>query len=326
MIVVLGAGRSGTSALARGLAALGVELGDRLKPATRKNARGFFEDQDFVAINYRLRDVFGLKRSGAGVQAVPPAWFERPEVEPILGDAVRSIRTRFADAGTWGFKAGGVLGFLPFWERVFAAAEQEPHYLLALRNPLSVAGSRTKVSLRRGLQANSDLEFLARVVPYFRLAAERPLVVVDYDRLMGDAKAELTRVAQAFGIAITPAVEAGLVAYAGEFVSDDLRHHVHSEADLRSDERVVPLARDAYLLLAEVARGERTLASASFWEDWARIEAAHADMAPLLRHIDALEADLRRSREGVAGVPLLARDLIRKWWFERRGSRQRRRE
>ncbi len=61
VIAVVGAGRSGTSATARAVGALGVELGDRLKPGTRKNAKGFFEDEDLLDINYRLRDHFGIK-------------------------------------------------------------------------------------------------------------------------------------------------------------------------------------------------------------------------------------------------------------------------
>jgi hypothetical protein len=40
-VVVLGAGRSGTSAATRGLQALGVDLGDRLRPGGGKNPTGF---------------------------------------------------------------------------------------------------------------------------------------------------------------------------------------------------------------------------------------------------------------------------------------------
>ncbi len=312
VVVVVGAGRSGTSALTRGIGALGVALGDNLKPGTRKNAKGFFEDEDFIAINYRLRDVFGFKRSGAGARRVPEDWFDRPEVAPIRAAAAEVIRTRFADTPLWGFKAGGVLSFLPFWERVFADTGQDPSYVLALRNPLSVARSRAKVSLRRGIQENSDLEFLARVVPYFRLAARHPLAVVDYDRLLADAGAELRRVAGLLDLPLTTAVESQVEAYAGEFLSPELRHHATTEAELRADPRLNPLARDAYLLLAAVARGAEGLDSEAFWDAWARIERAHAEMAPVLRHIDALEAEIRRSRQGVLGFPLLLRDLLRK--------------
>ena len=57
-IVVLGPGRSGTSALTRAVAALGVELGGNLKAGTSKNARGFFEDLDILELNYDLHEAF----------------------------------------------------------------------------------------------------------------------------------------------------------------------------------------------------------------------------------------------------------------------------
>ncbi len=50
-IVVLGVGLSGTSTVTRGLQALGVELGDQLRPGAGKNPTGFFEDESLLKIN-----------------------------------------------------------------------------------------------------------------------------------------------------------------------------------------------------------------------------------------------------------------------------------
>lgn len=52
--------RSGTSAIARGLTTLGVELGDNLMPAAQSNnERGFWEDQEIVDINTDVLDELG---------------------------------------------------------------------------------------------------------------------------------------------------------------------------------------------------------------------------------------------------------------------------
>ena len=48
VVIVVGAGRSGTSTITRGLSALGIELGDNLKPGSAKNPKGFFEDLDIL--------------------------------------------------------------------------------------------------------------------------------------------------------------------------------------------------------------------------------------------------------------------------------------
>ena len=319
--VVVGAGRSGTSAVTRGLDAIGIDLGNHLKAGTAKNARGFFEDRELLEVIYRLREALGFKRSGAGVGIVPRDAYERPEIQPILDEAVRVLRTRFGDRPLWGFKAGGAFSFLPFFERVFQSLDVDVRYVLALRNPLSVAHSRRKVSLRRGSQINTDLEFLARIVPGFREAARHPLVVVEFDHLMADAEGELSRLAESLGLELTTERRRGIEAYARDFLSVDLRHHAAGEAELRASSQVYPLARDAYLLLADVARGERRLSEPDFWADWAEIERAHAQLAPILSHVDALEAELRATRHGLAGAPLWLRDVMRHAWHKRRTTR-----
>src|SRR6185436_11525193 len=52
--VVLGMHRGGTSAIARGLAALGVSLGDNLWDAKPENERGYWEDRDVHDLNEAL--------------------------------------------------------------------------------------------------------------------------------------------------------------------------------------------------------------------------------------------------------------------------------
>lgn len=308
-IVVVGAGRSGTSAVTRGVAALGVDLGDNLKRGSTKNPKGFFEDHDLIQVNYDLRRAFGFKRSGAGVSRVAPEDVERADLEPLIERTVGLLRDRFGDSPLWGFKAGGVLSFLPFWQEVFARVGVEPSYVVALRNPVSVAKSRAKASLHRGRQETSDLEILARLVPNFRRAAQQPLAVVEYDRLLADAKGELTHAADRLGLPVTDDVERDLDAYASEFLSQGLRRNHATEDDLRANPRLSPLTRDAYLALRRLASGEQTLDSPDFWAEWDRIDRAHADLAPTLRHIDALETELSR---GTVGAVRAARDVVRK--------------
>ena len=50
-VVVLGAGRSGTSLLCGVLSMLGVDFGRRLIPADASNPRGYFESTDFIKLN-----------------------------------------------------------------------------------------------------------------------------------------------------------------------------------------------------------------------------------------------------------------------------------
>jgi len=283
---VVGAGRSGTSAMTRGLRALGVDLGDNLKPPGRKNAKGFFEDRDILDLNYRLHDLVGLRRNGASLRLVDdPLAF--PGVDALRREAVETLHRRFGDQPVWGFKCIGVMRLLPFWEAVFDDLGADPRYVLAIRNPMSVADSRKKTDYFRGFQEKSDLEWLVHVVPFYANVARRPHVVVDYDRMMADPDRELRRIASAHALPITAERERGIRDFAGDFLSDSLRHNRRDD-DTLAESQVNALTWRAYRYLRERARDGEVDPDA-----WDAIADALQMMAPALSHIDRLEDELR---------------------------------
>ena len=299
--VVVGPGRSGTSTITRGLMALGIALGDRLKPALRKNAKGFFEDLDLLEVNYEAHRRLGLARNGSSVAWLDDARWAAAELGDLETRAVDLIRGRFGQEALWGFKCGGVLRILPFWERVMERLGHEPSYIVAIRNPVSAARSRERLDPVRGRQEKSDLEFLAQIVPYFPRVLARPFAIADYDAVMSDPKGELHRVARTLGLARTADMERDIAAFAGEFVAGDLRHNRATEVELAQSPDVCPLTRDAYLWLLRLGREEVIPDDAGFRRDWARIETAFSDMGPALRVIDELEVQLRRKGRGFGG-------------------------
>src|SRR5215470_11882242 len=157
-IVVLGAGRSGTSAITRGLQALGVELGDQLRPAGGKNPTGFFEDESLMTINKRLRKALGLRVES--VSLIEPHHWQLPAVRALQQVAIETIRRRFHHYSLWGYKYAGTLRLLPFWRTVYHALDLDVRYVMAVRNPMSVARSRAKLNPYCGTQEQSDLEWL----------------------------------------------------------------------------------------------------------------------------------------------------------------------
>lgn len=286
VFVLLGAGRSGTSAMTRGLGALGIELGDKLKPPGRKNAKGFFEDRDVLDINYRLHDLLGLRRNGASLRLVPDP-LAAPGVAALRQEAVATLRRRFGDCPLWGVKCIGMMRLLPFWDAVLDDLGAEVHYVVAIRHPLNVAGSRQKTDYFRGFQEKSDLEWLVHTVPHFRRARQRPCSVLDYDRLMTAPGAELRRIATDHALPLTPARAAGIESYASDFLSDSLRHNRTPDA-AAAERQVNALTLRAYRHLLALARGESPDPA-----DWAQIETELETLAPALRHIDRLEDALR---------------------------------
>lgn len=308
-IVVLGAGRSGTSALTRGVQALGVDLGNRLRRGRGKNPTGFFEDRDLLALNKRLKRALGI--TGESVCLIPPSQWDSPKVQLLRRRAVQTIERRFGASRLWGFKYARTLRMLPFWEAVLRELDIEVRYVVALRNPLSVARSRAQLDPRRGVQVKSDLEWLVNVVPYFRTLAQRSFVVVDYDAVIADPVAQFERVARRLRIALTAQTQTAIKDFATDFLVLGLRHSRFTIEDLEASQEVDPLVRDAYRWLHQLAYDEIATDSGALWEDWARIEQALAARAPMLGYIDTLLDDLRRAKRDPRGPMQALPQLLR---------------
>jgi hypothetical protein len=283
-LFIIGAGRSGTSALTRGIQCLGVDLGNRFKHATRKNPTGFFEDAELLALSKKVRRALGLRADS--VRLLDKAEWDNPKIGILRNEAIAIIQRRFAQAPVWGFKYGRTLRLLPFWEPVLQQLAMEPAFVLALRNPLSVARSRAKLDARRGVQEHSDLEWLVSIVPYFSRLRGRPLVVVDYDLLMEAPAQQLRRVARGLELMLDAAADGAIETFAGDFLQSGMRHSRFDLRDLDENPRLNPLCRDAYLLLYRLASDELRADQEEFWQAWAAIEQTLEAQAPLLRQID----------------------------------------
>ena len=171
----------------------------------------------------------------------------------------------------------------------------DPVFVLALRNPLSVALSRAKLNPRRGIQEHSDLEWLVSIVPYFSRLRGRPLVVVDYDLLMESPAQQLRRVARVLDLSIDATKDAAIEAFAEDFLQSGMRHSRFDSGDLDRDSRLNPLCRRAYQLLYRLAGDELQADTTEFWQAWLNIETALQDQAPLLAHLDRIERDYRHA-------------------------------
>ncbi|OHV07738.1 sulfotransferase family protein [Kushneria phosphatilytica] len=289
-VVVIGAGRSGTSTLTRGVQSLGVELGNRLKRGTSKNPKGFFEDEDLLSINKRLHYEFGLQGTGTSLRPIEEQEWQTRQWRSLHDEAVRVIRGRFGNAPLWGFKSGGVMRLLPFWEQVFDTLGVEVSYVIAARHPLSVARSRAKLSEVRGRQEKSDLECLIRVVPYFHLLRSHRFTAVDYDQLMSEPEQQMYRLAERLSLPITAEVEREIGVFGKEFVSPELRHHQGEDPDARA--RLNPLIDQVWQWLEGLSSDRITTDDPELWRDMARLRDEFLAMGPALRHIDYLERRL----------------------------------
>jgi hypothetical protein len=301
LAVVIGAGRSGTSAITRALGAVGYDLGSHLKPGgLRKNPKGFFEDERLLEITQTVHRLVGLHPTGRHVRLLPESVWSNPALEPLRQQARLQLETHLAQARCFAFKAGGLLRVYPFWRQVFADLQVETGFVMALRNPLNVAQSRARLDTLRGQQAKSDLEWLTGNLAHLPQLREKTLVVVDYDLMMSAPEDQCRRLAQALRQE-SPDPEA-IADYANTFLTKELYHHRNDFDHLSLNSQVQPLARDVYLLLRRLADDSMNSQDGGFWEALAPWHREFMRLGPLLDYVDHLEDQLRERHGGLGGL------------------------
>ncbi|MGQ9865397.1 MAG: FkbM family methyltransferase [Pseudanabaenaceae cyanobacterium] len=160
-LVVTGMHRSGTSLTASLLQTLGADLGQTLVAADRHNPKGYFEDQEFVALQRRLLQA----GCPPGAEGWPDwGWTEQEtwaiaEVGAYREEAQRLIAARQAGGQPWGWKDPRTTLLLDFWRELLPQAR----YLLVYRWPWDVVDSILR------LQA-----------PVFQAHPEYPLRIWEY--------------------------------------------------------------------------------------------------------------------------------------------------
>ncbi len=273
--VVVGMHRSGTSVITRGLETLGFALGSELMPAHEEiNAKGFFEDERLVAINERVLEKAGglwRRTTRLDLSGVEGERF----VEERL-DAAKILTSELTAHGRFAFKDPRSSVTLPFWQSVFSAIGTNEGYVIAVRNPLAAARS-----LDRHLRVppfKGALLWAQHLLDSLRDTADRPRVIVSYERFIQDPSRELSRMAEVLGRSgdLAPDLERDFI---DGFVDPSLKRQHIPYAELRRSGQVPPFCVDLYDLAEELSAGN---AIPDLEAELQKARAALQDHGPLL--------------------------------------------
>lgn len=189
-IVVLGAHRSGTSVTAGLLHLLGVSMGPRLREADDKNPTGYFEDQEFLALNDDI-----LMAAGGGPWK-PPSRERVLAVESQFEARIEGIvRARDSAHLVWGWKATTTNLTI----RLFLPHLRNPHIVAVFRNPMHTAAS--SVDHRKGsigfAEALSLVNFWnGEIADFLGHHPHVPRVMVAYEDIVARPVEEALRIAR----------------------------------------------------------------------------------------------------------------------------------
>jgi glycosyltransferase involved in cell wall biosynthesis len=291
LVVVLGMHRSGTSALTRSLHVLGVGLGDNLMPSLEgNNAKGFYEDLDLNKLNIDMLKALGSEWDH--LTPIDDLDIDRLRRKGFFLRAIDLIRSKVEASSVFGFKDPRVAMLLPFWKQVFAHCEYDVKYVLAVRNPMSVAKSLRE---RDGFDsARSYLLWLGHVLTSLQFSAGATRIMVDYDNLMQSPDREIDRLSVALGLEINPQE---LEVYKAEFLDSSLRHTVHQLADLMQDDASPPLVREVYRVLIEICEDRLSLDAPSLQADLEAWLVEFHRTRPTLKLVDRLYTQVGKLKE-----------------------------
>ena len=228
-VCVLGMLRTGTSATAGILEALGVSFGapERLLAPNRANPGGFREHTGVIALNDEL-----LARRGGTWYAPPelaPGWDRGCDLDDLRARARSLVREELEPAGRWGWKDPRTCLTLPFWQALVPGLA----YVVCVREPVETARSlaampwvrrRVEDPLARGLDL--WLRYTADALAH---TEGLPRAVVRYDRMLADPDEALRRLARLAGVP-ERARDERVVRAVGALVRPELRHQVAGDA------------------------------------------------------------------------------------------------
>lgn len=303
-VLVLGMHRSGTSALARVLNVLGVELGDKLLRPSGDNEAGFWEHRDLVVLHDRL--LASLGSTWDDPRPVPEGALLSAAAKPIRDDMLAVLRRDFAGRPLWGVKDPRLCRLVPLWLALLDEIGVEPRFVLTARDPHEVAASLAR---RDGMPVEqARLLWLEHCLAAERDTRGRRRAFTTYDALLADWRPEMVRVGRDLGFDWRDAT-AKASGEVDAFLRPTLRHHHAGDPD----DELHPWLRAAWRLWRDGAAGgdpgpalaairDRFESSGRMFWPWAdRLRAERTRLTLALRERDAKIATLRV--RGTSGAP-----------------------
>ena len=298
--LVLGMHRSGTSVLARLLAAAGANPGERLVPGSLGNEEGHWEDAFAVETNERLLSALGHRWDD--LRPLPRDWM-RSDAASVARAQIRGyLRSSLSKHSLWAIKDPRMCLFAELWLGALAEEGCTPSVLLLARHPQEIAGS---LAVRDGMaDGKALLLWLRHALDAERATRRLPRAFIGYDELLADPAGVMRRISRLPGGERLRETPGGSVD--GGIVRQERRHHRHDGAPLPEP---VGLAWRAHL--AAVAGDDD---SRAFDEADSTLARADSLFAPVLQELDRerevlwertarAEAELAKTTNSLVDVP-----------------------
>ncbi|MBV8054797.1 MAG: hypothetical protein JO071_06095, partial [Deltaproteobacteria bacterium] len=290
-VLVLGAHRSGTSALARTISLLGADLPTNLLEPQADNPTGFWESRDHMVLNDELLVRLGLRWDSllnARWNLLDSASFAR-----YRDRIIELLHRDFESSRLFVLKDPRLCRLLPIWRSALEQFGAEPKCILIIRHPLEVAGS---LAARNGTPLQSGLLiWLRHVLEAECSSRDLNRVFVSYELLLNDWRAAALRISQVLNIE-WPRTAAEAASEIDAFLERNSQHHILGELIYNGVEAAgpIPAVRRIYEIAYAAARGDTVDVAATFDELRIFVSEAESLIKPIISESHRLVVDNER--------------------------------
>ncbi len=316
IVLVLGMHRSGTSLLSNILHLLGVDMIDQPTLVSKKNKTGFWERQEFVAIQDEILATLGVP-IGSPAHAVPmkPGWWRAVEIRDLKKRLRDLLAEKLAEVRRpWGFKDPRTCRLLPLWGEIFEELDVIPRFVWAVRHPAEASLSMTQKNPRaRPIPVTqSEVMWLTYNYDILRYTGQHWPIIVPYDQWFEDSLSLAKDLAHELDL-IWQGSDHELEAVLGGLISTAQRHHWASGDKLRC---AIGLSEQFYRSILTLRRGQETQVSDAlavsmhsllsalqpFAIEACEVKPLKEENKRLSKEVKHLSANLYESQSRVAGL------------------------
>jgi len=251
-MLVLGMHRSGTSAVAGVISALGVAAPKTQLVPRCDNPRGFFESAALVAAHDEL-----LASAGTcwhDWQLLDEQWFRSTAAEERHQRIKDLLLSEFGEQPLMCIKDPRICRFVPFTLSILAEMNVSAVAILTVRNPLEVAYSLQR---RDNFEVpKSTILWLRHVLDAEYFSRSLPRYFLPYEGLLQNWRYHVDRIAEQTGI-VWPDRSDRSGAEIDQFLTAELYHERATWDETKNHREVLELARHTYRILMQICtRGE----------------------------------------------------------------------